>query len=550
MAQFYEDWSDYADGAAADGTNGGIPGWTPRWWLSGVEAGRVRIAADVRATAGQLMVIDAYTSTRAACAFSLDAADGAEEVEIVTRFLNERTSWATDFYSHGQGTTYTQNMGDTGYFGELYYLSGTTPTDRGRVAKVEAGTATWLSDNVVTGITDNQWWWCRWRRTADGIQRIKWWQDGTAEPADWTVVAHTPDQGLLPGWVGVGFREQPTICWYDIIGVGTAGDPAPTAPVVTVTEVAGTDSGTGTETEETVAGHRRTVIESVGIEDAPVAQETVIHTEDTDTAAGADAAAVTATATDVDAGTGADREHVGTDADKRDTDGGSGTETETVAVDTLPAADTGTGADREAVRFDATGTDEAAGYEAELAAKAIPSDDAATGTDAEQPPDVTLPIRHDTAAAAEREVLDKTLTDTDSAVGVDRLYVAWTSTDSAVGRETETVLEDAILQERDGVWHVYRPTSTALDIIQTVGLVRPWRDIPAVEWNEREGRTTVIEAPQRWSATWFRGDTQQSVHVGRFDSIAEAASRLYDSRAIADGDAATGTDASTLASTP
>lgn len=475
--QHYDDFSDYAVGADMTGANGGIPGWSPRWWLAeSANLARTYIAADADARGGQSLVIDGYSSGRMASLVSLDAVDGAEVVEVVTRFFPEHADTiVAGLISHGSGTAYATNAYANAHVSEPFRNA---TTDRLRHITAEAGSQTY-SAYVAHGLTPNTWIWWRYRIDANGMHS-KVWADGTAEPTSWMVETAVPGNPQPPGWIGVGFREQPIIYRFDFVGIGINGEAAPTEPPPT--EVSSSDSGTGVDTEavdKPVA--IRTITDSVGIDDAPVEQATDVTVESTDTGSATDTEAVetaaptavestdTGSATDTealttgvtsdDAGTAADDHALATETAADDTgtatdtvtargvadvDGGHAADTQTTdETYRLTSDDSGTATETQdrvitaqTVTDDDTNTStvETETVEAEARTDAV---DSGTGTGAESVTVTTADT--DTATGADTEVVSAPVADTDDGTASDVATVTVTraSTDEAAGADTE-----------------------------------------------------------------------------------------------------------------
>lgn len=83
-------------------------------------------------------------------------------------------------------------------------------------------------------IAAGQWYRVRFRVTGTTLQ-AKWWADGAAEPAAWTIET-TDSTHTAAGFVGFAASAEGR---YDWVGVGTGGDTAPTAPPHTISDAGG-----------------------------------------------------------------------------------------------------------------------------------------------------------------------------------------------------------------------------------------------------------------------------------------------------------------------
>jgi hypothetical protein len=215
MAQYYTDFSEY--------TSGALPtGWTSRWdTISGVS-----IEERAGATGGK--VISAVHAT-GRMLLSWDAIDGdagratCEMVFRVRRVAGSYDSFQAACRASGNGSAETGMVG--GYF------AGVSQVGR-RWVRYVSGTATVQGNNDQVLTTLDAWSWVRIR--ADGsTYSVKRWNDGDSEPGSWEFQV-TDANISAAGWVGLMFFLNFTgTTEYDVFGVGTGGDSAPTsAPVL------------------------------------------------------------------------------------------------------------------------------------------------------------------------------------------------------------------------------------------------------------------------------------------------------------------------------
>jgi hypothetical protein len=84
------------------------------------------------------------------------------------------------------------------------------------------GNATPLTPAVGT------WYKARFQRDTDGVFRGKVWADGDAEPGSWAITSAI-NTTITTGGLGVGAEDHTCEPDYNLVGIGTGGDAAPTS---------------------------------------------------------------------------------------------------------------------------------------------------------------------------------------------------------------------------------------------------------------------------------------------------------------------------------
>lgn len=143
---------------------------------------------------------------------SIDAFDGATDVEIVSRFR----------YSSSLGFRNTLMVRMDATVANGYQLrvgnasSVVISRDGGVTNAVGAG---------IGSVDNNEWWWHRLRVNGTTLQ-ARTWLDGTAEPGTWNNV-DTTHASHASGYVGVGSFGTSGNIDFDIIGIALDGGTAP-----------------------------------------------------------------------------------------------------------------------------------------------------------------------------------------------------------------------------------------------------------------------------------------------------------------------------------
>lgn len=241
MAQFYTDFSDQEPGGAPSG-------WTERW-VTGGHAIVVVEAAD--ATGGRVLRHVIAENNRRA--FSWDAVPGASDVEIVARVRSNDADARFGVIARGAGEGPVRDNED-GFTTELEpgrHTSEQRPEERAdepqfvtrsydhRQTKSPARPHGTGKQDGVTPFPwqpgEFTWLRLRLRGGADGVDVFaRAWTGGVDdEPTEWIheQPGSEPTEIGANGWVGITGQGTAGDREYDLIGVGTDGDPAPTAPV-------------------------------------------------------------------------------------------------------------------------------------------------------------------------------------------------------------------------------------------------------------------------------------------------------------------------------
>lgn len=208
MAQFFTDFGEYA-------TASGVPeGWTETWYSE-----TVSIVESVEATSGKLLRVTKSDSSRYALAW--DDVGSVDDAEIYVRKLSTNDDTGR---THGGGIVRAGGSAgsESGYHGVRIMV------DDLRLGRFSNGNFSELA--TANDILDGPVWW-HLRLQASGTDiRAKGWLDGNSEPSDWSI--ELTDSTLTSGTVGCFAFFADTYQW-DLLGVGTDGDPAPTEAVDT-----------------------------------------------------------------------------------------------------------------------------------------------------------------------------------------------------------------------------------------------------------------------------------------------------------------------------
>lgn len=115
-----------------------------------------------------------------------------------------------------------------------YYLALNVPANQAKILNHEQwynnGYLPWYAMDV--GWTVNTWYWVRYRVVGNN-HKVKFWQDGTAEPAGWTSdrTDSTGTQYNSAGYVALAVYSPNGSRDWDFVGIATGGDTAPTNPI-------------------------------------------------------------------------------------------------------------------------------------------------------------------------------------------------------------------------------------------------------------------------------------------------------------------------------
>lgn len=213
MARFFTDFGEFAAGS------GPPAGWTPRF-----NAGDIwSVVADAGATGGR--VLQSVISANVREGLAKDSFD-ATIVEVVRRAkVSAITTTAVDTFHQGafvRGSGGSAAATNT-YVAVLRGISGTGNTFL--IVKYVAGTFTPLT-SIDYDWSANTYYWIRLRAEGSTLSAKVWSGSAADEPGSWTLtITDTSIEGS--GWCGV-FDFFATTYTTDRVGIGTAGDSAPT----------------------------------------------------------------------------------------------------------------------------------------------------------------------------------------------------------------------------------------------------------------------------------------------------------------------------------
>lgn len=212
MSQYFTDF-------VADTVGAQPASWSERWYTG---AGDSLIVNAGIPSGGGTKALRMALSETARYALSWDVpGTPSGDVEVVARMYHSSTTTSVGrrrLFLHGAGTTASTGA----YFAEEQYASSF------QLRKYVSGTVTTLDTGAAMA---PGWQWIRLQRSGTTV-RARTWAEGSSEPATWEVEA--TDSSLSSGWVGVGSYAGgvESVIFVDRFGVGTGGDPAPTAPLV------------------------------------------------------------------------------------------------------------------------------------------------------------------------------------------------------------------------------------------------------------------------------------------------------------------------------
>ena len=203
MAQF---WIDFADDTVGELPNG----WTNQW----SDEATLEVLEDATLQGGKFFRIEDNNTNRHFVSY--DAAGEVSDVEIYTIVRAD---------SRNQGFHLARLRGSGTEGSETAYTAALSSSDPN-------ATIFWYEDGdagLIEG-TDFSWeggtfYEVRFRATGNEL-KVRIWEKGSSEPTDWLV--ETTDERLTNGKVGVGpFNNNPQPLDYEVVGIGTNGDPAP-----------------------------------------------------------------------------------------------------------------------------------------------------------------------------------------------------------------------------------------------------------------------------------------------------------------------------------
>lgn len=208
-------WTDFA----SDTLDASPAGWTSNGWL----AGELVVVADATAGGGKALKLAPTSNARRTAVWDLVGTDADTEVLIRARTPVAQTGNRNPLILR------QQNSGTSlkGYVLQLSY------TDVLTLLKYDTGATTLAPTATVSGLAHHDttgWYYIRYRVNGTTL-RVRAWNEGQAEPTTWQL--EVTDAGLASaGGVGVfGYYANSTL-HIDYIGVGTAGDTAPSGPQV------------------------------------------------------------------------------------------------------------------------------------------------------------------------------------------------------------------------------------------------------------------------------------------------------------------------------
>ena len=210
MAQYFTDFSEYTTGSAPSD-------WTARWVTTNVT---YSIVDDAGATGGKVFRAAVTAIGRIGISWNdIDSDGDRSNAEIFTRF---RTSIVRAYsatigpFVRGSGTgtnvtAYFLGIPDGNKYGVNEYVSGTFAS----------------ISTVSFTLSANTWYYSRFRVNGSDL-KAKFWSGAIGdEPASWGI--ETTDTSIsAAGWVGLWNLSDATH-EYDVFGVGTNGDTAPSS---------------------------------------------------------------------------------------------------------------------------------------------------------------------------------------------------------------------------------------------------------------------------------------------------------------------------------
>lgn len=214
MAQYFTDFSEYTTGSQPDD-------WSPFYASDGVWT----VVEDATALGGKaLRGEDQSTSGLRGLLWDDVNSDPARaNVEAVIRYkLNSHDSTALVFLLvRGSGSWHTTDAS---------YYAGAQALNKRRIVKRVSGAPTTLEEVSYT-LSTGVWAWMR-VRVAGSSLTVKHWLDSESEPSAWTfesTQSELSDAGFVGIAIGAGISTPKTIATFDVFGVGTGGDSAPTS---------------------------------------------------------------------------------------------------------------------------------------------------------------------------------------------------------------------------------------------------------------------------------------------------------------------------------
>jgi hypothetical protein len=212
VSTYFTNFSEYTAGAQP-------PDWTKRWYAAAGYSWLVTTNAGFGGTKNGLVVATTVGAKNAALSWDDLDSDGLRaDVEIVARWKSSNGTSQQDMRtiaraSGGEGS-------ETGY--RMGFINS-APSLRVYSAGTQTTLATGTNNNQAAGT----WYWTRSRISGSTVQ-TRTWVDGGTEPGTWTTVTDT--SVTAAGWVGINQSSPVGVTTWDLVGIGTGGDAAPTVP--------------------------------------------------------------------------------------------------------------------------------------------------------------------------------------------------------------------------------------------------------------------------------------------------------------------------------
>lgn len=212
MAQYYTSFEHQPAGSQPSG-------WTELWNGSS--------STWTVTDSGTKFVRNNISSTNDDRLLRWDTVGSPTDVEVVVRV---RTSSNTGY----QNTIYVRASTSGGPLKNGYYLTMNETAGAKRLLLEQWYEGTYYYwHHVDYSWTANTWYWMRYK-VSGNTHQAKIWQDGSSEPASWNIsrsdTSGTAYNGsgivALAGYTASGNRD------FDVVGVGTNGDSAPTEPLL------------------------------------------------------------------------------------------------------------------------------------------------------------------------------------------------------------------------------------------------------------------------------------------------------------------------------
>jgi hypothetical protein len=213
VAQFYTTFAEYTMGQAPSD-------WTIRW----VTANQTWAVREKTGLIGdRVLEHTATAATQPRRAITWNAAGSPANAEILARVrVSDEVPW--DPATLSQNRVQVRVSGGSGSESAYYLEYRLEGGGQARLSKLVGGTFTSLGLQNFAWRASNLLW---LRLRAQGTQIMgKFWRDGAAEPSHWQF--NVTDTSLTSGAVGVGALNFQGIRDFDFVGIGTAGDAAPT----------------------------------------------------------------------------------------------------------------------------------------------------------------------------------------------------------------------------------------------------------------------------------------------------------------------------------